>query len=55
MKGFAGRSDFLEELFCLEKFLGGSVDFVESDLVGKKLAYDTGKRGKRPTELRLCH
>lgn len=54
MRGFAGRSGFVDE-FCVEESGGGSVDLVESDLVGKKLAYDTNKRGKELTEPRLCH
>lgn len=45
----------MEEEFCVEESSGGSVDLVESDLVGKKLAYDANKRGRELTELRLCH
>ena len=39
----------------MEESLGGSVELVEWDLVGKKLAYDTNKRGKELTKLRLRH
>ena len=43
------------EEFCVKESLGGSVNLVESDLVGKKLAYYTNKKGMGLTELRLCH
>ena len=55
MTGFAGRSDFVEEEFCVEDSLAGSVNLVESNLVGEKLAYYTNKKGMELTELRLCH